>query len=69
VSRYAREPIDFSGLKTVSLDERGGKVKIADFATPYRKGERVARWIETLPHILAAESFRAVVDAVSAARE
>ena len=62
-------PIDFAGLKTVSLHERGGKVKIADFATPYRKGAGVARWLESLPHILAADSFRAVVDAVSAARE
>jgi hypothetical protein len=69
VSRYAREPIDFTGLKTVSVHVRGGKVKIADFATPYRKGAGVAKWIESLPHILAAESFRAVVEAVAAARE
>lgn len=69
MSRYAKRPIDFSGLKTVSLYERGGKVKIADFATAYRKGAGVRGLIESLPRILAGESFRSVVDAVAAARE
>ena len=70
VSQYAKRPIDFAGLKTVSLHERGGKVKIADFATPYREGLGRRRVCSTsLPHILAADSFRAVVDAVAAARE
>jgi hypothetical protein len=69
VSRYAKGPIDFSGLKTVSLYERGGKVKTADFAAPYRKGSGVAGLLDSLPHILAADTFRAVVDAVAAARD
>jgi hypothetical protein len=69
VSRYAKGPIDFSGLKTVGLHERGGKVKVADFAAVYRKGAGIAGLIDGLPHILAADSFRAVVDAVFAARE
>ena len=38
MSKYEKAPLDFSGLKTVSLAERGGKVKAADFATPLRKG-------------------------------
>lgn len=68
MSRYAKRPIDFTGLKTVGLDERGGKVKIADFAAPYRKGSGVAGLLDSFPRILAADSFRSVIEAVAAAR-
>ena len=68
MSRYEKKPIDFAGLRTVPLGERGGKVKVVDFAAPYRAGSGVAGLIDSLPHILAADSFRAVVDAVAAAR-
>ena len=69
MSRYAKRPIDFAGLKTVSLHARGGKVKVADFAAPYRKGSGIAGLLDGLPHILVGDSFRAVVDALSVARE
>ena len=68
MSDYARRPLDFSALKTVSLKERGGKIKAADFAVPYRRGSGVAGWLDSLPHILAGDSFRAVVDALARAR-
>ena len=69
MSRYAKGPIDFAGLNTVSLQERGGKVKVADFAAAYRKGAGIAGLLESLPRILAANSFRAVVAAIATARE
>jgi hypothetical protein len=68
VSKYDKEPLDFRALRTIPLAERGGKVKTADFARPYRKGEGVGGLIDSLPKILAAESFRAVVEALAAAR-
>jgi hypothetical protein len=68
MSKYAKQPLDFSKLKTVSLQERGGRVKTADFASLYRQGAGVGGWLDSLPHILAGESFRAVVDALAAAR-
>lgn len=68
MSKYSKRPLDFSGLKTVGLNERGGKVKTADFASLYRKGSGVAGWLDSLPHILAGDWFRAVVDAIVAAR-
>ena len=68
MSRYDKGPLDFSGLKTVPLQSRGGKVKAEDFAVPYRKGSGLTGLLDSMPHILAAETFRAVVDAVSAAR-
>jgi hypothetical protein len=68
MSKYSKAPLEFSALRTVSLNERGGKVKAADFASVYRKGSGMASWLDSLPRILAGESFRAVVEAVGAAR-
>ena len=68
MSRYSDQPLSFEGLKTVPIDARGGKVGVGDFARPYREGEGVAGWIESLPKILAADSFRGVVDAMRRAR-
>lgn len=67
MSKYAHEPLDLSGLKTVPIQARGGKVRVEDFAKPY-SGGGVARWLDSLPHILAADSFRAVVDALANAK-
>jgi hypothetical protein len=69
MSQYAQKPLDFSGLHTVGIRERGGKVKTADFARPYVQGSGVSGWLDSLPHLLAADSFRAVVDALAAARD
>ena len=68
MSIYSKEPLDLSGLRTVGLKERGGKVKVEQFATPYRKGAGVEGWLDSLPKILAADSLRAVVDAIIEAR-
>ena len=68
MSKYPVDPIDLSDLKTVPLQSRGGKVRVADFAEVYRKGAGVAAWLDSLPHILAADSLRAVVAAIAAAR-
>ena len=68
MSRYPIQPIDLSGLNTISLAERGGKVRLADFAAPYRRGAGLAAFIDSLPHILAGDSFRAVVEALAGAQ-
>jgi hypothetical protein len=68
MSGYSKGPLDLSGLKTVPLAARGGKVRTADFGRPYRRGEGVTGLLDSFPHILAADSFRAVVDAIVAAR-
>ena len=68
MSRYAQQPLDFANLKTVSLQERGGKVKVADFAAAYQPGSGIAGLLDSLPHLLAADSFRAVVEALAGAR-
>jgi hypothetical protein len=68
LSKYRVQPLDLSGLKTIPIAERGGKVRTADFAAPYSKGAGIARWIDSLPKILAADSFRSAVDALVQAR-
>jgi hypothetical protein len=68
MSKYRKQPLDFAGLRTIGLAERGGQVKVEDFATPYREGAGVAGLVDSLPRILAGDSFRAVVDAVAGAR-
>jgi hypothetical protein len=69
VSRYRQQPMDFAKLKTIGLAERGGKVKRVDFASAYRAGTGLAGLLDSLPRILAGENFRAVVEAIAAARE
>jgi hypothetical protein len=65
---YGVKPIDLSALKTVPLASRGGKVRQEDFAGVYKKGQGVTGLLASMPHILAGDSLRAVVDAVAAAR-
>ncbi len=68
MSKYPCGPLDLSGLHTIPIQERGGKVRIEHFGKPY-SGGGIARWLDSLPHILAADSLRAVMDAIFEARE
>lgn len=65
-TRYSFRPMDLSRLRTVSLQSRGGRVKVADFAKPYQPGSSP---IASFPRILAADDFRAVVSAILQARQ
>ncbi|MGH9722621.1 MAG: hypothetical protein ACRD8O_20615 [Bryobacteraceae bacterium] len=67
-SRYTVGPLDFSALKTVPLESRGGKVRAEDFATPYQRGSGVGAWLSSLPRILAGDSLREAVEAIRRAR-
>lgn len=67
MSKYAYEPLSFAGLKTIPIQARGGKVRVEHFAKPY-SGGGVSGLIDSLPHILAADSLRAVIDALVDAR-
>ena len=67
MSKYAQQPLDLSGLRTIPIQDRGGKVRVADFAHVY-KGSGTGALLDSLPHILAADSLRAVVDALAVAR-
>jgi len=68
-NHYSVDPIDLSGLKTIPLAARGGKVRQADFARVHQAGGGVNGLLDSLPRILAGDSLRAVVAAIEAARE
>jgi hypothetical protein len=68
LSKYRQAPLDFSGLKTVPIEARGGKVRLEHFASPYRKEEGIGVFLERLPRLLAADAFRGIVDALVGAR-
>jgi len=68
VSKYKQQPMEFTGLRTVPILERGGKVRTEDFARPYRKGSGINGLIGSLPHILAGDAFRDLVEAIVGAR-
>lgn len=62
------EEFDLSGVKTYPLRSRESKVSLAQFATPYKKGSGVEGLLKSLPSLLAASDFAAVVKAILTAR-
>jgi hypothetical protein len=65
---FPYEELDLSGIHTYPLKSRPSKVRVEDFARPHRPGSGFGRWLESLPSVLAAADFRAVVAAIVAAR-
>lgn len=68
MSKYKIQPLDFGGLKTVSIYERGGKVRLEHFAKPYSKGAGVLGMLDAMPRLLASDSLRSVAEALLHAR-
>ena len=68
MSRYSIDPLEFSGLRTVPLAARGGKVRTESFASPCPNNAGVRNLVDSLPRILAADSFRGVLEAMDLAR-
>jgi hypothetical protein len=66
---FPYEECDLSGLRTYPLKSRASKARAEQFASPYRAGSGLRGFLDSLPSILAAEDFRAVVSAMLAARE
>ena len=61
-------PIDVSKLKTYPLSRRHSKVRLSDFALPWRPGGSLRRFLDGLPDILAVKTLRAVARAIVLAR-
>lgn len=61
-------PIDLSKIETFSIGERRHKVTLDALAKLPPPGASVSEWIDALPSFLGALQFRAVVDAIVAAR-
>jgi len=61
--------IDLSGLKTVSITERGGLVNVDSFVRADEPGEGLERFLETVPDVLAGADLRGAVEAVGSVVE
>lgn len=61
-------PINVSDLKTYPLKKRHSKVRISDFARPWRRGGSFSLFYRALPDILAVKTLRAVAGAIAQAR-
>ena len=62
------EEFDLGAVKTYPLASRKSKANVADFAAPYQKGSGVTGLLASFPSFLAASDFKAIVDAMRAAR-
>ncbi len=60
-------PINVSDLKTYPLKKRYSKVRVSDFATPWKRGGSFKTFCDGLPDILAVKSLRAVARAIAKA--
>lgn len=58
------EDFDLRGIATYPLDSRKSKASAGDFALPYRKGSGMGAFVASLPRLLAAADFNAVVEAI-----
>lgn len=69
MSRYTVGPIDLTELRTISIYDRGGKVRLEHFARPHTADGGMLGLLDSLPRLLAADSLRGVVEALIAARQ
>ena len=60
-------PINVSDLKTYPLNKRHSKVRVSDFAKPWRRGGSFRLFYRALPDILAVKTLRAVARAIAQA--
>jgi hypothetical protein len=63
------QEFDLGGVRTYPLAGRASKVRHDDFARPLDKGADVPAFLASLPNVLAAADFRAVVVAAQQARD
>ena len=64
---FTYDDFDLSDIKTYPLKSRASKARAEDFARPTAPGGSVGALIESLPNILAAADFKAVVGAIAGA--
>jgi hypothetical protein len=65
---FPYDPFDLTAIRTYPLASRPSKVRREDFARAWDPSTGMAGWIASLPAVLAASDFRAVVSALAAAR-
>jgi hypothetical protein len=67
-SKYDHQPLSFEALRTIPIQDRGGKVHTSMFARPHGKGGDWLSFLSGLPRVLAADNLRGVIEALLHAR-
>jgi hypothetical protein len=65
---FPYEEFDLSGVKTYPLKSRKSKVAASDFARPASRATSIGEFVDSLPDILAAADFKAIVSAIATAK-
>jgi hypothetical protein len=65
---YQVQPLVLGDVATYPLASRKSKVSVADFAKPASGNAAIAKFLDTLPRILAADDLRNVVSAIQLAK-
>ena len=68
MSRYKEKPLSPAGLKTYPLHSRPSRVDVRSFARAFDPKDSFARFLDSLPGILAGADFKALVEALGRAR-
>ena len=69
MSIYATQPLTLGAVRTYPLASRKSKVNVRDFAKPPASNASLARFLDSLPGILAASDLRNVLAAMQRARQ
>src|SRR5258708_37072315 len=65
---YQVQPLILGDVATFPLASRKSKVSVADFARPVSGSAATAKFLDTLPRILAADDLRGVLSAIQRAK-
>src|SRR5262249_25594254 len=65
---YSHLPLQFGDIQTYPLASRKSKVTVAEFAKPPSANSSFAKFLDSLPRILAANDLRDLVSAIHAAK-
>jgi hypothetical protein len=65
---YSQRPLKLDKVQTYPLASRPSKVTVRDFGKAVKPGAGLRDWMNSLPQILAGETFRGVVAALERAR-
>jgi hypothetical protein len=65
---FSYDDFDLSGITTYPLKSRASKARVEDFARPIAPGGSIADFVASLPRMLAAADFQAVIDAIVGAK-
>jgi len=69
MSVYSMQPLVLGAVHTYPLASRKSKVSVREFARPAATNSSLTKFLDSLPHILAADSLRQVLISIHAARK